>query len=381
MRTSVAEWTRREVIGLGALGSVLMVPAGVQAALGAPGSAGTSPTDFLAAADYSKARGGSSVLVSRDGEVLFERYDNGAGAGDAIHMASATKSFWGIAALAMVEDGFMMLDDLAAKTLPEWESDPRKSRVTIRHLLTLTSGLAEDIPALQGFVRRPTWAADKYAHAIALPAESEPGTKFRYGPSHFYAFGEIMKRKLASRNLSPLGYLEERILRPIGCAYGRWVHDDAGNPHIPNGCYITARDWAKFGTFVLQGGEWQGRQIVAASNVAQCAVPSAVNPGYGLFWWLNRPCGQGASPRQIAPSGSPGGFIYFCGESDICAALGAGRNGLYLIPSHNLVVVRQLDQEGALATDRRKAGDAASITGEFGFADHAFLSLLLGKAC
>jgi CubicO group peptidase (beta-lactamase class C family) len=134
-------------------------------------------------------------------------------------------------------------------------------------------------------------AHDFYQHAVGLPAETEPGETFRYGPSHFYAFGELVKRKLEPREQDPLAYLEARIFAPIGMRYERWERDDAGNPHIPNGAYLTARDWAKLGRLVLRQGKWEGEQLVPAGLLAECFEPAPANPGYGLTWWLNRPGG------------------------------------------------------------------------------------------
>jgi len=367
-------WTRREVLWLG---------------LGTAVASGTAPwpqrstwadgTDprltergFEAAADYSEGLGGWSMLVFQDGDVVFERYARGAGPETPIQVASATKSFWGVAAAAMVEDGLLEFDERAADTLTEWDGDPMRGRITVRHLLELSSGLAEDVPAIQGVDPKPTWVKNKYTHAVGLPGRIEPGTVFRYGPSHFYAFGELIRRKLLPRGQSPLDYLQARVLGPIGCRYARWQHDGAGNVHIPNGCHVTAREWLKFGRLVLDKGLWRGTRIVADEPLAECFRPSTPNPGYGLTWWLNAGGGHGVSRRAEAPEGSQGGFIYHDGLTDIVGALGAGRNGLYVVPSLGVVVIRQISNENTAAEDRRRFASASF--------DHEFLARLFGTA-
>ncbi|XOV90565.1 MAG: serine hydrolase domain-containing protein [Pseudomonadota bacterium] len=300
--------------------------------------------NFDAAHRYSVELGGHSLLAYQDGKILYERYEPPFDADLPIHMASATKSFWGIVAAAMVDDGLLDFDEPAAKTLDEWRQDPVKSKITVRHLLDLSSGLAEDIPAIQGYKRRDTWAEDKYLHAIGLPLVSAPGSRFRYGPSHFYALGEVFKRKLGR---DPLLYLDERILQPIGCSYGSWVHDDAGNVHIPNGCYMTARNWLRFGQFVMAEGRLGKRQLIDARLIRACMAPSPANPGFGLTWWLNRPGGRGSNSTQNAPRDRVAGFIYRDGHPNMVAALGAGRNGLYLVPDLDLILVRQFSQDHA----------------------------------
>jgi CubicO group peptidase (beta-lactamase class C family) len=299
------------------------------------------------------------------GKTVFERYDNGFGPDTATHLHSATKGFWGPVIAAMIEDGLIdSYDELASKTLPEWKEHPRKRRITVRHLLTLSAGLVQDVVNLQGHAR-PTRAPDLYKHAIGVLAAREPGATFQYGPSCYHVLGEIMKRKLAARNdhrnQTPLDYLKQRILDPIGVQAGEWVHDASGNPHIPNGAHLTASNWAKFGQWLLQGGEWDGRQIVKKDLLDQLVKPSAANSGHGLALWLNQPGGQGAVAfaGQKSELDDEAGWIYRRGHRDLFAALGAGKCRMYVIPSLKMVALRQGDSKG----DR--------------FDDNTFLSLLL----
>ncbi len=298
------------------------------------------------AADYSARNGGRAVLVMIDGKVAFERYEEGFGPETATHLHSATKGFWGPVIAAMIEDGLIeSFDEPATRTLPEWKNHPRKSRITLRHLLSLNAGLVQDVRNLQGD-DRPTLAPDLYRHSIGVAAVREPGEFFQYGPSCYYVLGEIMKRKLAPRKQTPLDYLKERILDPIGVGTGEWVHDDSGNPHIPNGAHLTARDWSRFGQWLLQGGEWQGKQIVAKDLLDELIRPSETNPGHGLALWLNHPDGHGSHPLQSAPDGAVGGWIYHDGYTDLFAALGAGKCRLYVVPSLGMVALRQGDSPG-----------------------------------
>jgi CubicO group peptidase (beta-lactamase class C family) len=300
-------------------------------------------------------------MVMIDGKIVFERYDNGFGAETATHLHSATKGFWGPVIAAMIEDGLIeSYDELATKTLPEWKGHPRKSRITLRQLLTLSAGLVQDVVNLQGH-DRPTLAPDLYKHAIGVWAAREPGATFQYGPSCYYVLGEIMKRKLLARKQTPLDYLKQRILDPIGVKVGDWVHDASGNPHIPNGAHLTAGNWAKYGQWLLQGGEWNGKQIVRKELLDELTRPSETNPGHGLALWLNQPGGQGAVgvAGQRSEPGDRAGWIYRGGHSDLFAALGAGKCRMYVIPSLKMVALRQGDSK----VDR--------------FDDDTFLSVLL----
>jgi len=317
-----------------------------------------------AGANYSKQKGGASVLVMQDGQIIFENYHNGANENTPTQVQSGTKGFFAAVVALAIQEGFVTgYNENVAETITEWQNTalhPGKRQITIRHLVSLTSGLSQDLDYIQG--ENPL-APDIYHYVVNnLKLVSAPGTRFQYGPSHYYAFGVLLERKLqkAGINQDPLQYLETRLLQKIGVTYSTWVHDSAGNPHIPNGCYITPRNWIKFGQFILQKGKWNNQQLIQENFVSNLFSPKADNPGYGVFLWLNKQGGDAASAGSPSPpSGSPGGIIYYGGYTDIVGALGAGKNRLYIIPSLNAVIVRQ------------STGDKAD------FSDNNFLELVL----
>lgn len=277
------------------------------------------PVDFAEAAAYSAERRGVSLLIMRRGEIVFEDYPNGGGVDRGWELASGTKSFTGVMCAAAIQDGLISSwDEPAAETLSEWRGDARR-QIAIRHLLSLTSGIAG------GSIARPP----TYADAIAQQAVAPPGERFAYGPTPFQIFGEIIRRKAGD----PLHYLTRRILAPLSIMPSRWRRGADGNPQMPSGAALTARDWARFGWFVLQDGE--GRVDRAALRA--CFEPSRANPGYGLSLWLLR---EGLIPPgriqsvDVAPELE--GRI-----GPVSMAAGAGDQRLYLIPQREIVVVRQ----------------------------------------
>jgi CubicO group peptidase (beta-lactamase class C family) len=138
------------------------VAASAAACLAAPAHA--QQLNFTAAASYSAQRRGVSMLVMQRGEVIFEDYPNEGGATRGWELASGTKSFTGVMAAAAVQDNLLTWDEPAADVLSEWRSDERR-RITIRHLLSLTSGVGG------GPIARPP----TYADAISQRAEAPPG--------------------------------------------------------------------------------------------------------------------------------------------------------------------------------------------------------------
>lgn len=193
---------------------------------------------FKSAATYSHSQRGTGVLVMRRGETIFEDYAAGWTAEKPHLLASGTKSFSGVMAACAVQDGLLTLDEKVADTLTEWKTDARKSQVTIRQLLSLSSGIdGGDNGTAPGYTRAVTMAV----------ASAAPGEKFSYGPIPFQCFGELLRRKLAPKNESVEAYLRRRILDPIGLKVGFWRKDADGNINLPAGAFLTPRKWVKFG--------------------------------------------------------------------------------------------------------------------------------------
>jgi len=313
-----------------------------------------NPSYHRLAAAYSAQNRGISLLVMVDGQTVFEDYPGNGSPTRAHVLASGTKSFSGVMAVAAQQDGLLSLDEPLVETLVEWKGDPLRSQITLRQLLNLTSG----IPG--GAVARPP----TYNAAIQTRAETPQGTRFAYGPIPFQIFGEVMRRKLRG---DPLEYLERRIFQPIGLEYAAWRRGADSNPHLPSGAFLTARNWARFGEMVRQGGLWQGQRVVDAALLDQCLEPSSVNPIYGLTWWLGRPI----SPAQRAAIGRTGRDIDTLATTpglpeDLAVAAGAGDQRLYISRKLRLVVVRQA--EGIVDTLMGRRTN---------FSDAAFLRLLL----
>ena len=270
----------------------------------------SSPSSFKPAADYLSTCNGHALLVYRDGQLVFEDYLNGYRRDDPHRLASGTKSFVGVLAAMAVGDRLIKLEERVASTLTEWQDDDRKKQITIRQLLTLTSGIAGgdvgDVPSYKDAVR-------------LAEAKFPPGEKFQYGPVPFQCFGELLRRKLEPSKETVESYLQRRLLGPIGLKPSFWRKDAHGNPNLPSGAHLTAREWAKFGLFVLNKGAWEGKQLVSEKLLAECFQGTKAHPTYGLTFWLNA---SDERPR------------------DLVMAAGAGKQKLYIVPSQKLLIVQ-----------------------------------------
>lgn len=362
---------------------------------------------------YSEANAGRAVLVMKDGVVIAERYANGWTAERPHPLASGTKSFSGVTAAAAVTDGLITLDELVCDTITEWKADSRASRITVRELLSLTSGLQpnSDLLGRQGYGIKDLGGAsdlaarlrgganeraplDWYGAVVKVPVTAEPGRTFRYGPSHFYAWGEFLTRKLKASDRPERdywSYMQARVLAPAGLTFPkeRFALDQKGQPNLPGGAHLTAREWAQWGEFVRRGcavrdgALWT--PVIDRDALEQCFIGSAVNPQYGLTWWLltgadgsvaDTDASEGTRLRRRLGRGEESGTASMAaGQTEAIRdpngtivkavmAAGAGKQRLYLLPEHGLVVVR-LAEMGAKGTN---------------FSDTRFLKELLGMA-
>lgn len=319
--------SRRTLI-TGAAAAALIAPAHAQLFRGKGKTPAPVSGPYGPAAEYAAARRGVSLVVMKDGQVVFENYPEPGAPEKGWELASGTKSFTGIMAAAASADGLLDIDEPAAKTLPEWKNDARKT-VTIRHLLTLTAGLRGE---------KETARPPAYADAINAKLVNKPGAKFEYGPTNFQIFGEILQRKLkaAGKPHDPSVWLQARVFDALNVRPTDWKRGADGNPFLPQGAHLTARDWGRFGQWVIDGGRGLDPKVYKA-----LFEPTSANPGYGLSWWLMR-------PGLIAPSPRSGINDETIGEGalqeDVVMAAGAGDQRLYLIRKRGLVVARQANQ-------------------------------------
>lgn len=316
-----------------------------ETALAAP----VNPNALRAAAAYSSSAGGTSFLAVQNGQTLLEQNAN-----EGHKIYSGTKAFWCLAALAAAEDGLLSLDENVANTIQEWRSDPRKARITIRQLLDFSAGLE---PVNQLHNDNP---GDRDAIAIRAPIVASPGSTFLYGPAALQVFHAVLKEKLHGE--SPTRYLERRVLRRMGLGSQRYLTDSAGNPLLAAGWILSARQWAKMGEVVLNGGA----PIVSAGSMGQSWRGSGANRAFSLGWWNNRNAPGGREfdiEAMLVPKWqkqSWGGTV-LCrtAPADVVACIGSGYQRLYVIPSMSLVVVRN-------GSGRK-------------FSDAQFLRLLVGR--
>ncbi|HHW49462.1 MAG TPA: serine hydrolase [Clostridiaceae bacterium] len=255
--------------------------------------------------------GGDSwgIVIIRRGYLVREFYTTNVLVPTRFDVWSVTKSFtstaWGI----LFDDSRnnklpggkkVDLDSYAYEYIPEGYplTDPRKERITIGHLLSMTSG----IPGVKhGVIGMPTSTGNgPFEHALGRcpnrygkwvdKLTAEPGTSWDYSDPAFahlsLAFKNIMNCEMSD-------YLKERVFDPIGIENLSWdVQGGSGfiGPHTNahTGIHISARELARFGYLFLRRGKWKGKQIVPERWIDLISKASQdLNPSYSYSWLTN----------------------------------------------------------------------------------------------
>ena len=319
----------------------------------APLAAGFEPARLSVALETAKSRKSRSLLVLRGGRIASEWYAADGGPAHLQDVASVGKSLAAALTGMAIDDGRIRdLDQPAADFIPAWRDSPKRA-ITLRHLVTMTSGLD---PA--GLAVRNV-SGDQFSLNSAAPLAKPPGSHWRYDTPAYHLLFHILARATGERFET---YGQRRLLEPLGMAQSRWLSGAGQGVARPVTNYYsarcTARDLGRFGLFAQRGGQWSGRQLVSRDYFSRSVSPSQdLNPAYGYLWWNNRAPGVG-------PSGRDPGLRFPGSPPDTFAALGAGDQLVMISPSLDLVVVRQGDAPGVrtMAADLM-AGVVAALRG------------------
>ena len=304
-----------------------------------------------------------AMIVLRDGRQVWEQYWSGADSSTAFNVKSVSKSFLSAMVGIAIDQKKLSLDQTIASILPEYyqhdvppnrmfrtavlKNDSMRTTVTVRHLLTQTSGIAWDEggPILSTFLVSGD-PARLMAEQIMAAA---PGSTFNYSTGNTHLLATALTRAVGT-SLRP--YAETTLLTPSGILLRDWLVDGAGKPLGGSEMYFTARALARFGQLYLNGGKIDGRQVVPADWVAtswekKADVASPIYKemvpgitGYGYLWWLRT-----------------------SNDKVMNCALGYGGQYVLIVPELRLVIA------GASALDARNPGLIPQFKGIFGLVD------------
>jgi CubicO group peptidase (beta-lactamase class C family) len=278
------------------------------------------------------------LLVVAGGDVVVDR-GFGGGRNDRLwNLKSASKSLLSALVGIAVEEGKLPgldapLSELLPGELPEGADGKARGRITLRHLLTQTTGLESTSgPAYGAWVSSDDWTRA----ALARPLLTPPGEEFRYSTGNTHLVSAVLTEATGT---STLAYARSRLLDPLGIGEITWERSPEGVYLGGNQLSMTAKDFARFGLLYLHGGKWNGQQLVPTTWVTE-STEKHVETGpdwqdrygdYGYLWWV--------------PRGHDGAYL----------AVGYGGQYLYVAPQTDLIVVMTATLEGKGAEWDRRA--------------------------
>ena len=280
----------------------------------------------------------AGFVVVYKGQIVSERYGEDAHRDMQLESWSMGKSITATLIGLLIQDGALSLDQPAP--VPAWqaEGDPRKA-ITVRNLLNMSSGLHftaprdPDYSEDQGYPDHMfiyTGAVDAFEYSYSKPLQFPPGTEGRYRNSDPLTLGYLVKRIVTERGEDYLTYPQRALFDRIGIRKQVLETDPYGNFLLTGYDYGTPRNWARLGLLYLEDGVWLGERLLPEgfAEFVSTPAPAWKEPVYGGLFWVNG-TGNYALPKEA----------YYMA--------GAGGQTTFVVPSHDLVIVRMGHFRGA----------------------------------
>jgi hypothetical protein len=267
-----------------------------------------------------------SVMLLRHGNVVAEGWWSPYAPQHPHMLFSLSKSFTSTGVGLAVHEGLLSVDDFVLKFFPEdapAEISPNLAAMRVRHLLSMSTGHAEDTTGKLFEDKDGNWARA----FLAQPVVYEPGTHFLYNTGATYMLSAIVQ-KLSGMTL--LSYLGPRLFEPLGIKDATWQTCPRGINTGGFGLNVKTEDIARFGQTYLQKGMWNGQQVIPAQWVAEATSKQVANDsesnidwrqGYGYQFWR---CRHGA----YRGDGAFGQYCIVMPEQDAVLAITSGVNDM-----------------------------------------------------
>ncbi|MFH1531017.1 MAG: serine hydrolase domain-containing protein [Pseudomonadota bacterium] len=260
--------------------------------------------------EYLEKHETTAFVVLYKGRILVEQYWQGWDPHTTAKVFSVSKSVVAFLIGRAQAQGLLDIDGYVSSYVEDWSPALRifKSKVTIRHLLTMTSGLT-----------------------LALTFDAQVGTVWKYNTNAFKVLIAVLE---AVTGADIDDHSATTLYAPTGMRDSSWQQDKLS---------CSARDMARFGLMILAGGQWDGQVLLEDPDYFAAMLDSSqdLNPAYGYLWWLN------GKDSWLLPDDTAGtGPIIPSAPADLVSAQGFGDKKIYVVPSMHLVLVRHGDAAG-----------------------------------
>jgi len=235
-----------------------------------------------------------SLLVIRHGYIVAEAYFHPYQTEIPHEQMSVTKSVISALVGIAIQRGYIdsidheVLDYFSDRAIAN--NDARKQKMTLKHLLTMTSGLAWieesalNMPSLSQMTSRQQWVQ----FVLNQPMVAEPGTTYNPNSGGPHLLSAILQK---TTGMTALAFAQKTLFQPLGISNLTWPSDPAGITMGPGGLQLTPRDMAKLGHLYLHEGIWDGQRVVPAAWVQASTtkyVDASNGQDYGYLWWIQR---------------------------------------------------------------------------------------------
>jgi CubicO group peptidase (beta-lactamase class C family) len=281
----------------------------------------------------------TSVLLAVDGRLVFEGYFNGSSREALNDVRSASKTIAGMLVGQAIARGRIAgveakLLDFFPERLPTRNPDPRKARVTLEDLLTMSSLLEcdDNNEYSSGNEERMYVTEDWLGFFLDLPIkgfapwaqkpqDSPYKRSFSYCTAGVFSLGAVVRK---ATGMPVQDFARETLFAPLGIDRLEWPVSPLGQAQTGGGLRLRSRDLAKLGQLYLDGGRWHGRQVVAPEwvKVSTAAhVQATETDTYGYLWWRRNFVAGGRTFPAFYMSGNGGNKVVVVPEAKLVAVI------------------------------------------------------------
>jgi CubicO group peptidase (beta-lactamase class C family) len=275
----------------------------------------------------------TSVVVSQRGKLIYEHYFDKEGAAGLRNTRSVTKTVAGMLVGLAVDRQLLRADTQVLPHFPELRplayADPRKDKITVEDFLTMSSLLEcdDDNQLSRGNEERMYLVEDWSRFVADLPIRGFPdwqprpekspyGRAFSYCTAGVALLGPLLERVSGQ---SVPDFAAAHLFKPLGIDQVKWQFQPKGSAMTGGGLQLRSVDLAKLGQLYLNGGRWEGRQIISPEWVRRSIAPQAharEEFDYGYLWWLQTFKVDGRAIPTYGMAGSGGNKVFVLPEQE-----------------------------------------------------------------